>query len=73
MRRLKLSSGQLHDLNFRYRQEINFYSYRLAKRITLPQNREVIASKLVLKNDNPDWEEGLWFSSSHKAKSRIVN
>jgi len=52
-----VSSGPQRDLNFRYRQEINFYSYRLAKRITLPQNREVIVSKLDLKNDNLDWEE----------------
>lgn len=54
-----LSLGQLRDLSFRYRQGINCYSYRLAKRITLSQNREVSASKLGLKNDNPDWEEGL--------------
>jgi len=59
MRRLMLSLGQLRDLCFRYKQGINFYSYGLAKRITLPQNREVSASKLGLKNDNPDWEEGV--------------
>ena len=54
-----LSLGQLRDLSFRYRQGINVYSYRLAKRVTLPQNRQVIASKLGFRNDNPDWEDGV--------------
>ena len=57
MRKLKQPLGQLRDLNFRYRQGINFYSCRLAKRITLPHNREVRASELGLKKDNPDYEE----------------